>query len=329
MAFEVIVVDNRTALQTSAQVEARHWLAAVAACVAHSGAPPLQWGSVHVLVAPDGVQTLLDGAQQRTLRVRRLSDAEIRRSQAIRAPTGAHVAVGGPPRPAGFTDPSTGQVRRVSVSLPQQPKPAAPVAEAKVVSSLQSQAPAPAPAPADSAWIQPPAPAASTVDASALEDIFLESPGLLEEARDLDDAAARLLDLTLRKIPAEGGAIFLSEEPGQPMVCCAAQGQWAANFRRVRLSAERGLAAACLQTGLRFALVQPRQDPRWTPDLEQAGIQENTLLVCPVQQERTYGVVVLVNRQHAPAFTAGDASAAEYVGRQLGEYIQVLLEGQG
>jgi hypothetical protein len=338
MFFEVTVSNSKQATITSLQVDARSWRSAFMTASAHAGGSPpdLSRAIVHI----DGkLITVFDGGQNRAVTVRQLAENEARLSQLVKAQTGAHAAITGPPpahaepaRPVGFTDRATGSFRAISGVLVAN-APAANSDEGRILSAIQSSA---APAPAaknDAPWIAPshsiPSSAVVADDSSsALEDIFLESPAIIDDAPTLDDAAEKLLALAMSKVACEMGAIFLSEQAGQPLVCCCAAGKNAKKVQSIGIPFDGGIASATLQTGLVISLANPRGDSRYTPEFASIGFDEKNVVYAPVTGERAYGVVVFLNRTGKPSFSPGDASALAYIGKQFGEYIQRQLDAQ-
>jgi hypothetical protein len=336
MFFEVTVSDSANALVTSLQVDAQNWRSAFTTASVHAGGPrpDLAQTVTHV----DGeLITIFDGVGKRAITVRRLQKEQARVSELIKANTGAHPAVAAPrtgeAKPVGFTDRATGHFRAISGVLSQQ-SPPADSPEGRILSAMQSSAVAPAAAEqTESPWMASPSQsvvATSNNDdgGSALEDIFLESPAIIDEAPTLDDAAEKLLALALSKVPAEVGAVFLSEELGKPLVCVCAAGKNAASVQGIGLPFDEGFGAASLQTGLVISVASPRSDSRYTPEFASAGFNEENIIVAPVTGERAYGVMVFLNRKGKDAFSGGDGAAIGYVAKQLGEYIQRQIDAQ-
>jgi hypothetical protein len=174
----------------------------------------------------------------------------------------------------------------------------------------------------------PASPMGSATNDDILEDIFLESPALLEGAKDLTDACERMLTLAMQKMTCEHGAVFLRENPGKPLICAAAAGALANAISRIELSSSTGLASVSLQTGVSLSVTNPSTDARYTPDFARAGVQERSMLLASVHDESTYGVILLFNRNQPNGFSTVDASALADVGQQLGGYIQSLIDAQ-
>jgi hypothetical protein len=354
MYFEVTVPDPQSQSVHSLQVNARHWRSALAAAVAQVGSPSIDLG--HSFVHIDGAAVhVLDRQARRSIQVRRLPEEQVRISRVVKAFTGTHPAVGSGGRP-GFNDKATGSFRAIAPVAPAPapviaapvaaspvaapaggppvaapapaPPPAAAPPEARVL--VQSQAPAAAPNLSKaSPWSQPvpAAPAAAPSD-DILEDIFLESPALLESAKDLTDACERMLRLATQKMPSEHGAVFLCESPGKPLVCAAAHGAQSRGLSNLELSSLQGLASLTLQTGTSLSLLDPSRHPQYTADFAKLGIAEKSLLMASIQDEASYGVIVLLNRTNAPGYSGNDANALHYIGKQLGDFIQSLIDGQ-
>ncbi len=335
MFFEVTVYDSTNALVTSLQVEATNWRGAFSTATTHIGGEQPDLARSVTRIDGDLV-TVFDASGKRSVTVQRLHKEQARVPELIKAHTGAHPAVvarTGSTKPVGFTDRATGSFRPISGVMTQTgstPRSA----DGRILSAVQSTAKSdPLPIPTDAPWMgsaaKTAAAAESTDDSSnALEDIFLESPAIIDEAPTLDDASEQLLALALSKVPVEAGAVFLSEELGRPLVCVCAAGANVAAVQNVGLPFDEGLGAASLQTGLVISVAEPRKDSRYTSEFAKAGFDEKSMLVAPVTGERAYGVMVFINRQGKDAFSNTDGSALGYVGKQLGEYIQRQIDAQ-
>jgi hypothetical protein len=342
MYFEVTIPDARSQTVNALQIDARTWRSALATAFAQTGAQPLDLSGAFVML--DGpVLHVLDRRDRRVIHVRRMPDNQVQHARLIK--TGAQPAVGGSGGKVGFTDKATGSFRAISAPTPSvAPAPASPIltkadpnADGRVV--MQAQAPvaashspskkgASAQAPALAKGASPAAAAGAPANDDILEDIFLESPALLETAKDLTDACERMLTLAMQKMTCEHGAVFLRENPGKPLICAAAAGALANAISRIELSSSAGLASVSLQTGVSLSVTNPSTDSRYTPDFARAGVQERSMLLASVHDESTFGVILLFNRNQPNGFSTVDASALAYVGRQLGEYIQSLIDAQ-
>jgi hypothetical protein len=340
MYFEVTIPDASSQMVNALQIDARNWRSALATALAKTGAQPIDLSGA--LVTLDGpVIHVMDRSDRRVIQIRQMQENQVHHAGLIK--TGAHPSIGGSNGRVGFTDKATGSFRSISASVPVVPPTSPPASLSKADPEadgrilMQAQAPVAAtPSLRRADAVAPPlikgaVPVAATPapqNDDILEDIFLESPALLEGANDLTDACEKMLMLALEKMPAEHGAVFLSENPGKPLICAAAAGTLAEAMCRVELPASSGFTSYAMQTGVSLSVTNPTRDPRYTPEFARAGIQERSVLFASVHDESTYGIVVLVNRHQPNGFSAIDASALAYVGRQLGEYIQALIDAQ-
>ena len=340
MYFEVTIPDANSQMVNALQIDARNWRSALATALAKTGAEPIDLSGA--LVTLDGPTVhVMDRRDRRVIQVRQMHESQVHHPGLIK--TGTHPSIGGSAGKVGFTDKATGSFRSISASSPIVPATsvepslvkANPEADGRIL--MQAQAPVAAtPSLRRADAVAPPlikgaAPVVAFPEPQSddiLEDIFLESPALLESATDLTDACEKMLMFAMQKMPAEHGAVFLSESPGRPLICAAAAGALADAMCRVELPASSGFTAYTMQTGVSLSVTSPANDPRYSPEFARAGLKENSILFASVHDESTYGVVVLLNRHQPNGFSAVEASALAYVGRQLGEYIQALIDAQ-
>jgi hypothetical protein len=340
MYFEVTIPDANSQMVNALQIDARNWRSALATALAKTGAQPIDLSGAQVTLDGPTVH-VMDRRDRRVIQIRQMQENQVHHAGLIK--TGAHPSIGGSAGKVGFTDKATGSFRSISASSPIVPASsvepsvvkANPEADGRIL--MQAQAPvaatpslrrADAVAPplikGKAPVVAPPEPESDDI----LEDIFLESPALLESAADLTDACDKMLALAMQKMPAAHGAVFLSENPGRPLICAAAAGALSDAMSRVELPASSGFTAYTMQTGVSLSVTSPSKDPRYSPEFARAGFQENSVLFASVHDESTYGVIVLLNRNQPHGFSAIEASALAYVGRQLGEYIQALIDAQ-
>ena len=166
-------------------------------------------------------------------------------------------------------------------------------------------------------------------NSGALEDVFLEIPGLFDGRYQLEDVIDLVADLTYRHIPATSAAIFFASDTGGLLYCAASRGQAFKAMSDLTLPIDQGIVALTLQSGRPVLVASPATDKRHTtPLVTAAGLAEESMLLAPVQSgERVFGVVLLVNRKgRKNGFSKYDANIASYIGEQLGQFVQHTLD---
>lgn len=146
-----------------------------------------------------------------------------------------------------------------------------------------------------------------------------------EDAGSRAEASRAALSHALEKIPAESGAVLLSDSGYLRFV--AASGPRATSVIGVRLSASTGVAGYTMQTQRGVLVGEAGSDPRHYDGFDDlTGYRTGQLLAVPVSYGGdAHGVLELMNPPVDRPFRSSDLALLERVGRKLGR----ILAGMG
>ena len=123
---------------------------------------------------------------------------------------------------------------------------------------------------------------------------------------------ARLLQLIVETaadvIGARAGALFLVDEAHNELTFEVAIGPKAAEVKRIRVPHGQGVAGLVAASGQPMAIADAGSDPRHASDIaQQIGYYPETILCVPLfYGDRLTGVLELLDKDGAPAFSAAD-----------------------
>ncbi|MBI4492788.1 MAG: GAF domain-containing protein [Chloroflexi bacterium] len=122
----------------------------------------------------------------------------------------------------------------------------------------------------------------------------------------------QLLEMVVRTaarvIAARAASLFLLEPGGQEMSVAVALGEKANEVRWLRMPVGHGIAGLVAATGQPMAVADARSDPRQASDIAQMiGYLPQSILCVPLfYEEQVIGVLELLDKEGAPAFSATD-----------------------
>ena len=253
------------------------------------------------------------------------------------------------------TVPNTGQTFRICEQKTGEPAPAeaaepAPV-EAAEPAPAEAEEPASAEAPAKSGPVEgappaaPPAPIRSAPprapgaaaaegtglgsEPTALRDMEEIYADLLEETSTIYNcgsikvASSFILDLAARTIPAEAGAVFISDINRNDLVFSAAIGAKADDVMEFRVPMGAGIVGFCAQEGVSLAISDASNDERFYKKIsESVGYKTYSILCSPVQHEgRVLGALELINRKDGGGFTQNEIAALNFLAHEFSQYL--------
>ncbi|MCA9563436.1 MAG: GAF domain-containing protein [Myxococcales bacterium] len=164
---------------------------------------------------------------------------------------------------------------------------------------------------------------------NALEAVFLEISDLFEGNRTMEEAVAFCLDLVMRNIPAESGAVVFADESGANLYFAAARGPKATSLLDgdFQVPIDKGIVGFCTRSGVSLAISDASSDPRFFSEVsESLGYQTKSVACAPIQCDgMAYGAIELLNYKGQSGFAPSDANVLSYVGKQCGRFIQRML----
>jgi GAF domain-containing protein len=139
---------------------------------------------------------------------------------------------------------------------------------------------------------------------------------------------ARLLQLIVETaadvIGARAGALFLVDETHNELTFEVAIGPKAADVKRIRVPLGQGVAGLVAVSGQAIAIADAGRDPRHARDIaQQIGYYPETILCVPLfYGERLTGVLELLDKEGAPAFSAADMNTLDLFANQAAVAIE-------
>lgn len=112
-------------------------------------------------------------------------------------------------------------------------------------------------------------------------------------------------------ISARAAALFLVDEDAQELVFEVALGSKAEEVRKFRVPLGHGIAGLVAVSGQPMAVSDAQSDPRQAADIAQSiGYVPESILCVPLfYEDRTIGVLELLDKEGAPSFSAADMEA--------------------
>ncbi|MBI3074559.1 MAG: GAF domain-containing protein [Deltaproteobacteria bacterium] len=153
---------------------------------------------------------------------------------------------------------------------------------------------------------------------------------VFEEVQDLytvgggTTAAARFaLDLALKHVRCESGAVLLSDFSAKELAFAAASGPKAREVLSFRVPMGQGIAGFCAQEGVTIAVSAVEKDPRFFRKIAEAlGYETKSILCAPiVSNGKTVGVLEVLNRYLSSSFAPAEVNVLSYIATRLGEHL--------
>jgi sigma-B regulation protein RsbU (phosphoserine phosphatase) len=136
----------------------------------------------------------------------------------------------------------------------------------------------------------------STAATSHLE-LLSKMSGHLAVTLNLEETIQKALDLIVRFVQAEGGALFLLEEKFATLVCKASAGP--VDIRGIRIKSGEGIVGQCVTQNTSRIVKDVRQDANFDQSVDEStGFQTRSILCTPmtVNKEKV-GAIELVNKR--------------------------------
>jgi phosphoserine phosphatase RsbU/P len=138
----------------------------------------------------------------------------------------------------------------------------------------------------------------STAVSNHLE-LLSKMSGHLAVTLNLDETIQKALDLIVKFVQAEGGALFLLEEKFSTLVCKASAGP--VDIRGIRVKAGEGVVGQCVTHNTSRIVKDVRQDANFDHSVDEAtGFQTRSILCTPMTvNKQKVGAIELVNKRTA------------------------------
>ena len=149
-------------------------------------------------------------------------------------------------------------------------------------------------------------------------ELLLEAGRLLSSKLELPELLTTVLELAARVVDAETASLLLLDEKTGELYFDVALGL-GDDLGKVRLKLGQGIAGAVAQARRAEIINEVRQDPRWSPKMDEAtGFVTRSILAVPILLKgRLIGVVEAINKRGGP-FAAEDVEAFEAFASQAG-----------
>ncbi len=158
----------------------------------------------------------------------------------------------------------------------------------------------------------------------ALADLFEKTIDLpmMEEQEAID----YLMDLAMEVVPSESGSIILSDysSPLHDLYFAAARGPVANKILKMRIPRSKGFVGFSVSTGVSLAISDVNKNPNWFRDIAaKTGYETRSLLCVPISyDERTLGVVQLINKKGSNKWSSGEMNVIAFVCDKVAEILK-------
>jgi sigma-B regulation protein RsbU (phosphoserine phosphatase) len=136
----------------------------------------------------------------------------------------------------------------------------------------------------------------STATSGHLE-LLSKMSGHLAVTLNLEETIQKALDLIVKFVKAEGGALFLHEEKYATLICKASAGP--VDIRGIRVRTGEGIVGQCVTENTSRIVRDVQQDPNFDHSVDEStGFQTRSILCTPMTvQEHKLGAIELVNKR--------------------------------
>ena len=133
--------------------------------------------------------------------------------------------------------------------------------------------------------------------ASGHLELLSKMSGHLAVTLNLEETIQKALDLIVKFVKAEGGALFLLEEKFATLICKASAGP--VDIRGIRVKSGEGIVGQCVTEQSSRMVRDVQQDPAFDHKVDEStGFQTRSILCVPMTvHERTLGAIELVNKR--------------------------------
>ncbi len=163
-------------------------------------------------------------------------------------------------------------------------------------------------------------------EARSVEDILgdlFEKTQELYDQPDMAAAARFLMDLAMRSVPSESGAVFLSDISASTLSFAAAAGPKAQEVMDFKVPLGQGIVGFCAQEGVSLAISDVHRNPYFFAAIsKKLGYETRSILCSPAQSGgRVYGAVELINKTGGSSFTNDEVNVLNFLSHEFADYI--------
>ena len=128
-------------------------------------------------------------------------------------------------------------------------------------------------------------------------DLLVEMTRDFASSLDIEKTLARALDRVIEYLDAAGGALFLLENEGKSLRCCAAVG--ATDIAGIVMSADDGIVGRCVRNNRGEIVRNVADDPDFYGGVDaETGFTTRSILCAPMRvQDQRIGAIELVNKR--------------------------------
>jgi GAF domain-containing protein len=150
---------------------------------------------------------------------------------------------------------------------------------------------------------------------NALEDLHWATQRITSE-ENLIDLLDQILYHAMTVISAEDGSLLLLDEETDELVFAVVHGDIRGQLRGYRIGGDIGIAGWVATEGEPLIVNNPRQDWRFSPQIDEAfGFVTRSILCVPmVTRGKLVGVIELLNKYNGTEFTEPDATLLSILG---------------
>jgi GAF domain-containing protein len=150
---------------------------------------------------------------------------------------------------------------------------------------------------------------------NALEDLHWAAQRITSE-ENLLDLLDQILYHAMSVISAEDGSLLLLDEETDELVFAVVHGDIRGQLRGYRIGGDIGIAGWVATEGEALIVNSPRQDWRFSPQIDEAfGFVTRSILCVPmITRGKLVGVIELLNKYNGTEFTETDATLLSILG---------------
>jgi GAF domain-containing protein len=162
---------------------------------------------------------------------------------------------------------------------------------------------------------------------AGVEDVLAEVFEEMQELfflTDLQTAVDFVMDLALRKVPAEAGAILFADASARDLYFMTARGAKANEVLPFRVPMGQGIVGFACVEGMALAVSDVKRDKRFFREIaEKVRFDTRSILCAPIAIDgRSGGAIELINKTGTDHFTPGDVNVVSYMADQLGRWLK-------